>query len=68
MFVRTIQAQTESPEAEDMDLGAALCPPHDFQPTWAIPPGEDLHAETVPAMLCSQCGDVGLLRIPADAA
>lgn len=65
MFVRT-PTQMETPGAEDMDLGTAMCPPHSFEASWALPPGEDIRADTVPALFCASCGDVRLFRIPSD--
>lgn len=50
-----------------MDLGAALCPPHDFDAGWATPTDAKDHDDTVPALYCSACGEIRALRIPSDA-
>lgn len=67
MFTRT-ERPTQTPEAEDMDLATALCPPHAFDQGWGLAPGDDLHSDTVPVMYCGSCGDIRLMRVPSDAA
>jgi hypothetical protein len=62
MFTRTVR-QTDIPEREDIDLAEEMCPPHDFDATWALPSRDNLEAETVPARLCRACGRTELLVI-----
>jgi hypothetical protein len=62
MFTRTLRRQ-EIPERENIDLDKEMCPPHDFDATWALPSRADLTAETVPARLCRACGRTELLVI-----
>lgn len=66
MFTRT-ERLTQTPEAEDMDLEEAMCPPHVFDQGWGLAPQDDLHADTVPVLFCAACGDIRLMRVPSDA-
>lgn len=49
----------------ELTASSERCPPHSFVPSWALPePGttDDDH-ETVPASLCTSCGQVRLMMI-----
>ena len=65
MFVRTEKVTT--PEHDDLDLDKELCPPHSFDQGWGLAHGEDIHADTVPVLFCASCGEIRLMRVPADA-
>lgn len=65
MRTRTLRTAlpADVPEREKMD-DDVLCPPHDFIACWGTPPDAANHDDTIPLMLCSQCGDVRALKLP----
>jgi hypothetical protein len=62
MFTRTVTPEKQiGPDREQ--IAEEMCPPHDFDATWALPSRDNLEAETVPARLCRACGRTELLVI-----
>ena len=70
MATRTAR-KIEIPVKEFVEERAHNCaldgPPHTFEGMWAAPARDRLGEDTVPALVCTSCGEVRILAIPDDA-